>query len=97
MIQIIVTSAEVKELRGVGKVTQKPYHIRIQTAYAATINKDTGEVSEIPDKFEFFLEDGQAPFPRGKYQLAPSSLYVSREGRLALAPRLAPVVAPVKA
>jgi hypothetical protein len=97
MIQIIITSPEIKELKGIAKVSQKPYHLRIQTAYAATVNKDTGEVSEIPDKFEVMLDKDQPPYPRGKYQLAPSSLYVSREGRLELAPRLAPLSAPAKA
>jgi len=97
MIEIIITSPEVKELKGIAKVSQKPYHLRIQTAYAATVNRDTGEVSEIPDKFEILLDGDQAPYARGKYQLAPSSLYVSREGRLELVPRLAPVPAPAKA
>lgn len=94
MIKIVITDTPLRELKGNAKVSGKPYHMRIQTGYAFTVSPD-GVVSEFPDKFEFSLEDGQAPYPRGTYTLQPSSVVVGREfGRLELTPRLAPVTAP---
>ena len=93
MIEIVVPSPEIREMKGVGKTSGKPYHMRFQTAYAYTIDKE-GVRAEFPDKFEIVLDADQPPYPRGKYQLQPSSLYVSRDGRIECAPRLAPVAAP---
>jgi hypothetical protein len=91
MIKIAITSPEIREMKGVGKTSGKPYHMRFQTGHAFTIGKD-GAVSEFPDKFEIVLEEGQFPYQRGQYQLAPSALYVSRDGRLEVSPRLVPFV-----
>lgn len=96
MIQIVITSTELREIKGNGKVSGKPFHLRIQTGYAFPIDKD-GVVSEMPDKFEILLEAEQSPFQRGKYQLLPSSISVSREGRLEVRPRLAPLATASKA
>lgn len=92
MLNIVVTSPEIRELKGTGKTSGKPYHLRIQTAHAYTIDEN-GVQSEFPDKFELMLDEGQTPYPRGKYQLSPSSLSI-RDGRFSVAPRLVPV--PVK-
>lgn len=92
MIQIVITSPEVREFKGVSKNTGKDYHLRIQTAHAFTCD-DNGTFVEFPDKFEISLDRDQPPYARGKYQLQPSSLYVSRDGRLELRPRLAPLAA----
>ena len=92
MIKIAITSPEIREMKGVGRTSGKPYHLRFQTGHAFTVSKD-GVVQEFPDKFEMILEDGQVPYARGHYQLAPSALYVSREGRLEVTPRLVPLQA----
>ncbi len=92
MIKIAVTSPEFREMKGIGKASGKPYHMRIQTAHAFTVSAD-GVVSEFPDKFEIALEDGQFPYPRGSYVLAPSAVQVSRDGRLECRPRLIPAPA----
>lgn len=94
MIKIAITSPDVREMKGVGKASGKPYHMRIQTAHAFTVDKD-GVVAEFPDKFEIALDAEQAPYQRGAYTLHPASLYVGREGRIELRPRLVPV-APAK-
>ena len=96
MIKIAITSPEIKELKGVGKVSGKPYHMRIQTAHAFTVNAD-GVVGEFPDKFEIALDEGQFPYQRGTYTLSPSSVYVSRDGKFECRPRLVPVPATGKA
>lgn len=96
MIKIVVSSPDFREMKGVGKTSGKPYHMRIQTAHAFTVSTD-GVVAEFPDKFEIALEDNQVPYPRGVYTLAPSSVSVSRDfGRLEVrTPRL--VAVPSKA
>lgn len=95
MIQIVITSSDIREMKGTAKVSGRPYHMRAQTAYAFPISAD-GEIAEMPDKFEILLDADQKPYPRGKYQLQPSSISVSRDGKLEVRPRLAPV-ASVKA
>lgn len=92
MIKIAITSSEIVERKGTSKATGKPYHLRIQTAHAFTISPE-GVLAEYPDKFEILLDAEQAPFARGTYQLSPSSVYVGREGRIEVRPRLVPVAA----
>lgn len=96
MIKIAITSPDIREMKGIGKASGKPYHMRIQTAHAFTINPD-GVIAEFPDKFEIALEEHQAPYQRGHYTLHPSAVYVGRDGRMEVRPRLVPVAAPAKA
>lgn len=97
MITIAITSPEIREMKGIGKTSGKPYHMRIQTAHAFTISKD-GVLAEFPDKFEIALDADQVPYARGKYTLSPTALFVGRDGRLEVSPRLIPVpAAPAKA
>jgi len=91
MIKIVITSPDVTNRAGVGKVSGKPYDFNTQTAHAFTMS-DQGVVSEFPDKFEIMLDKGQPPYARGHYTLSPSAVQVSRDGRLDIRPRLVPVV-----
>lgn len=95
MIKVQIVSATVRDFKGVSTKSgsPKPYHMRFQTAYAFPVLPDTGEISPLPDKFELQLETEQAPYAPGVYDLLPSSLQVSRDGRLECSPRLAPVPA----
>jgi len=97
MIKIVITSPEIKELKGIGKTSGKPYHMRFQTGHAFTVDPNTGTLGEYPDKFEFTLEEGQQPYARGSYQLSPSAVFVGRDGRMELRPRLVPIKADIKA
>jgi hypothetical protein len=90
MIKIVVDSSEIVERRGVSKTSGNDYHLRIQTAYAFTV-KDSGAVSQFPDKFEILLEKDVAPYAPGNYTLAPSAVFVGRDGRIELRPRLTAV------
>jgi hypothetical protein len=102
MLKVTITSANVNERSGVGKVSGKPYHMRMQTAYVHTIDKE-GVAAPFPEKTEVILENGtpdgkgqfltppQAPYAPGEYTLHPSSVYVDRDGRLACSLRLTPV------
>lgn len=94
MIQIRITSPDIREMKGIGKTSGKPYHMRIQTGHAFTVSPD-GVIGEFPDKFEIALEESQQPYARGVYTLHPSSVYVSRDGRIDIRPRL--VAVPAKA
>ena len=87
MIKIQILTADLREMKGVGKTSGKPYHMRIQTGYAFTVGND-GAVAPFPDKFEIALEETQQPFQPGVYTLAPNSVYVNRDGRLEMRPRL---------
>lgn len=90
MIKVTVAQSTVKELSGVGKTSGKPYAMRIQSGYAHTVDKD-GNVPPYPEKIEMILDKDQPSYPVGEYQLHPSSVYVDRDGRLAISPRLAPL------
>lgn len=92
MIKIRILSDKLNILKGVGKESGKPYEMHIQTAYAYTVN-DLGEIAEIPEKFEFVLQkDAEGliskPLPRGDYTLSPSAIYIDRNGRMSINPRL---------
>lgn len=91
MIQVTIHSAEVRHMNGTSKTTGKPYAMAFQDGYFHTIGKD-GKPAPYPQKVEFMLDkgtDGAALFwPVGTYVLDPSSVYVDRNGRLALSVRL---------
>lgn len=92
MIKIFVTSPDVRNMKGIGKTSLKAYDLNFQNAHAFTVSLD-GVVSEFPDKFEIMLDNGQLPYPRGHYTLAPNAIQVSREGKLEVRPRLLAVPA----
>lgn len=91
MIQVSVTSTEVRNQRGIAKASGKQYDINFQTVWFHTHDKQ-GNKNPYPEKSEIILEkdaNGAALFwPVGEYTLAPSSLYIDRSGNLAVAPRL---------
>lgn len=93
MIKIAISTPDIREMKGVGKTSGKPYHMRIQTAHAYTVDPSTGAVIEFPDKFEIALDADQPPYLRGHYTLSPSAVFVGREGRMEIRPRLVPVAA----
>ena len=100
MIKIRVLSDKCNILKGIGKESGKPYEMHIQTAYAYTVS-DTGEVAEIPEKFEFVLPKDEAgqivkPLGRGDYTISPAAVYIDRNGRMSINPRLIPVAAASK-
>jgi hypothetical protein len=92
MIKVRILTDKTQHLKGIGKASGKPYDMHLQTAYAFTIDGD-GTVSEIPEKFEFVLEQGQLPFPRGDYTVTPDAIFVDRNGRMGINPKLKPVPA----
>jgi hypothetical protein len=90
MIKITVAQTTVRELKGTSKNTGKPYHMRFQTGYAHTVDRE-GNTPPYPEKFEISLDTEQAAYQPGEYSLHPSAIYVDRDGRLACAARLTPL------
>ena len=94
MIQVSVTSTDVRNQSGNAKATGKPYSLNFQTVWMHTFAKD-GSKNPYPEKVEIILDkdqQGAALFhPVGEYQLHPSSSYVDRNGNVAVAPRLVPL------
>jgi hypothetical protein len=95
LIKVTVPALPVRNMKGIGKTSLKPYDFNIQTIYCHTADQ-LGNALPFPEKSELMLDSDQAPFPPGEYTLLPNSLYVDRQGRLAVAPKLTKFV-PVKA
>ena len=87
MIKVTIASTQVREQSGTSKTTGKPYNMAFQDAWFHTIGRD-GKPAPFPQKVELILprnEQGAALyFAPGEYQLAPSSVYVDRGGKLAI-------------
>ena len=89
MIEVTIAQTTVRELKGTSAKSGRPYHMRFQTGYAMTVDKD-GNKPPFPEKFEISLDSDQPAYAPGVYTLHPSAIYVDRDGRLAVSPRLAP-------
>lgn len=63
------------------RTTGQPRSMRIQQVLAYLVNSD-GQPDDTPDKLEVILNENQAPFPVGFYQLTPSCVYLDRNNRL---------------
>ena len=91
MIQVSVTSTEIRNQSGNAKASGKPYSLNFQTVWFHTFDK-TGAKNPYPEKAEIILdkaEDGAPLFyPVGEYTLAPQSVYIDRSGNVAVSPRL---------
>lgn len=91
MIKVSVTSTEVRTQSGNAKATGKAYNLAFQTVWFHTFDR-TGKPNPYPEKVEIILDKNSegAPlfWPIGEYTLAPESVYVNRNGDLAISPRL---------
>lgn len=95
MLKVEIDSTSLNERKGISSKTQRPYHLRMQTAYLHIVDLD-GKPAKYPEKFELMLDSEQAPFPPGFYLLHPSAISVD-DGRLSISPRLVPAPATAKA
>jgi hypothetical protein len=96
MIRITVAQADTRAIRFTDK-HGKPAVFHVQPAYAHTVDRQ-GNTPPYPEKIELALDKdpqtGEAlSYAPGDYQLHPSSIYVDRNGRLAVSARLAPLKA----
>jgi hypothetical protein len=92
LIKITVPALPVRNMAGTSK-TGKAYDLNFQTIYCHTADQ-TGQALPFPEKTEIILEKGAAAFAAGEYTLLPNSLFVDRDGRLAVAPKLTPLKKP---
>lgn len=81
MLRIEVMGPDVEERRGDGWTSRK------QTAYVHLPDK------AYPQEIKIRLEDGQAPYPKGNYTLAPESIYIDKYKSLAIGAKLVPLAA----
>lgn len=99
MIRITVAQAAARAINYTDKAG-KPARFYVQPAYAHTVDRE-GNTPPYPEKFELMLDKDEHGNPLtyapGDYQLHPSSVYVDRNGRLAVSARLAPLKASAKA
>lgn len=93
-IKVSVVSTITRNMSGIGKTSGKAYNLEFQTVYCHLIGKD-GKPAPFPEKIELILDRDEKGLPivyqPGEYLLHPASLYVDRQGSLAVAPRLAPI------
>lgn len=95
MIRITVAQADARAIKFTDQKTGKPRVFYVQNGYAHTVDRH-GNPPPYPEKVELGLDtDPNSGEPLtwapGEYQLHPSSLYVDRNGRLAVSARLAPL------
>jgi hypothetical protein len=64
----------------------------LQSGYVHTFSRN-GQLHPHPVRAEWFIDRDEQPAPAGVYLLAPASIYVDRQGRLAVAPKLVPAPA----
>lgn len=88
MIKFTVPALPIRNMKGIGKTSGKPYDMNFQTVYAHTSDQ-SGQPLPFPEKTEIILPtDKPNGYPPGMYTLSPDSLYVGRNGNLEVAPKL---------
>jgi hypothetical protein len=99
MIRITVAQTSVRTIPYTDK-KGRDARLYAQNAYAHTVDRE-GNAAPYPEKIEILLDTDERGVPRpyvvGEYVLHPSAIYVDRNGKLAVAPRLAPVAPKVAA
>lgn len=63
-----------------------------QVGYIHVLTAD-GKPQPHPVRAEWFIDGPEKAAPAGVYLLAPASIYVDRQGRLSVAPKLVPAPA----
>lgn len=92
MLKITVLDAPIRNMKGTGKTSGKPYDLDFQTVWVHTVAKD-GTPSPFPEKTEIILDrdplTGRTEkYPPGEYTLHPSSIYLGNNGSPEVAFRL---------
>jgi len=90
MFKIDIDDDSVIERSGNGP--KGAWKAREQNAWIYLFERN-GQPQQHPQKVVLRLDDGQAAYPIGKYQLHPNSLYIGSFSSLRVYPRLMPLVA----
>lgn len=83
-LMIEITSTQVKSRSGTSARTGNPYSMREQFGYLHQVGQP------YPTKIKIPLEDNQAPYFAGNYDLSPDSYYVDKYDAIAIRPILVP-------
>lgn len=97
MIQVSVHSAALREQPYNDKKTGERKVLHFQTLWLHLIGRN-GEAEPYPTKLEVIADVDQrngmpTAYQPGKYSLHPSAIYIDRDNRLAVAPRLVAIKA----
>jgi len=95
MIKVTVLEAPIRNMKGTGKTSGKPYDLDFQTVWLHTVGAD-GTPSPFPEKTEIILDRDAAtgrttPYTPGEYTLHPSSIRLDPRGNPEVALRLVPL------
>jgi hypothetical protein len=72
-----ITNPQARSISGISKKTGNEYSFKVQGGYLHSAD-------DYPEKFEYTLRDGQVAYPKGFYELSDRSIYVDRQGHLAV-------------
>ena len=86
-LKIEITKTAVETISGKSNKTQKEFSFRKQQCWLHSPKE------VYPSETEIIINDDQTPYPVGTYVLCDSSIYVDRNGRLAINPVLKPIPA----
>lgn len=98
MIKVTVADTRIRNMKGVGKTSGKPYDMDFQTIWLHTV-ADDGTPSPFPEKTEIILDRDPStgrtnPYQPGEYTLHPSSIRLGLNGSPEVALRLVPLKKP---
>lgn len=86
-LKIEITQVKIDTIQGKSNKTGKDFSFRKQSVWLHT------PTDVYPKETEIILDDNVTGYPVGNYLLDDSSIYVDRNGRLAVNPVLKPVPA----
>lgn len=95
MLKVEIATELVDTKSGNSQKTGKPYCIREQEAWCFFFGRD-GKPLPHPQRIRLTLDDDQAPYPIGTYQLDPSSLYAGKFGQVMVSARLRPMASAIQ-
>lgn len=84
-IKVEINKIEVEEISGNAKATGKPFAFTKQVGWLHGSDP-------YPTRFEFIVDSPSKALQPGFYALDENSVYVDRNGRLAINPKLNPIV-----
>lgn len=88
MLKIDIVDVSVNERSGTNE--RGAWHSREQTAWVHLFER-SGQPQPHPQRLVIRLDDGQPPYPVGKYELSPQSFYLGDFASLRVFPRLKPL------
>ena len=95
-IKIEIKSEEFDVKSGTSNRTGKPYSMREQVGWGFFVDPK-GAPYPYPQRVRLTLEEGEAPYKPGMYQLSPTSFYPDRYDQIVCRAKLLPIAAAASA